>query len=349
MHFQTIKSEFYCGVDAHSRKSHVCIMDNAGKILAQKNIQNNFQTFKEFLNPFLPDVSVGCESTYTYYWISDGCKKNNIPFYLGHALYMKAISGDKIKNDPLNAKTIADLMRTNFLPEAYPYPEKMRPTRDLLRRRHRLVHLRAEAITHIQLISHQNAIEGIDGALIKDREQWDEIARIFKEYNMASTIQTDLDVINSLTPVIKSVEKEIRDNAIYHNPKDFLILKTAPGIGEILGLIILYETHNIGRFPRHQNYASYSRVVRCEQISNGKVTGRKHNKMGNPYLKWAFNAMIIPARKSSESISKYYQRLESRYGKPRAKARLAHKFCKAVYYMLKNKAPFNEKKFFGRY
>jgi transposase len=323
-------------------------MDNAGKILIQKNILNNFDNFKEILNPFLPNISVGCESTYTYYWISDGCKEYNIPFYLGHALYMKAISWDKIKNDLLNAKTIADLMRINLLPEAYPYPPEMRPTRDLLRRRHRLVSLRAEAITHILLTSHQYAIEDIDTSLIKNREQWTDIINIFKKQNTESTIQTDLDVINALTPVIKTVEKEVQNNAIFHNPEDFLLLKTAPGIGQILGLVILYETHDIHRFKKHQNYASYSRVVRCEQISNGKVTGRKNQKIGNPYLKWAFNAMIIPARKSSEPISKYYQRLEARHGKPRTKARLAHKFCKAIYYILKNKTPFDEKRFLGK-
>jgi len=38
---------------------------------------------------------------------------------------MKAISGNKIKNDPLDAFTIAHLLRTSYFPEAYPYPKKM--------------------------------------------------------------------------------------------------------------------------------------------------------------------------------------------------------------------------------
>ena len=96
------------------------------------------------LHPFLPNVVVGCESTYSYYWLADGCHEHRIPFYLGHALYMKAISANKQKNDKLDARTIAELLRTNFFPEAYPYPREMRPTRDLLRRRHRLVRIRAE-------------------------------------------------------------------------------------------------------------------------------------------------------------------------------------------------------------
>ena len=66
--------------------------------------------------------------------------------------------------------------------------------------------------------------------------------------------------------------------------------------------------------------------------------------MGNPYLKWAFNSIIISAQQSSERIKKHYLRLESRYGRSNARARIAHKFNTAIYYMLKNSKPFDEKK-----
>jgi len=72
--------------------------------------------------------------------------------------------------------------------------------------------------------------------------------------------------------------------------------------------------------------------------------GRKNQKIGNPYLKWAFSTVIINGQ-SSEHIGKYMVRLESKHGRAKARARIAHKFCKAVYYMLKNGQPFDEKKF----
>jgi len=175
MHYSTINSEFYCGVDVHPKRSYICVLDNTGKQYLNRNIVNNFNNFKEIINPFLPNIVVGCESTYSYYWLADGCREHRIPFYLGHALYMKAISQDKQKNDKLNARTIADLLRTNFFPEAYPYPKEMRPTRDLLRRRHRLVSIRAEAFSHIQMVAHQYAIEGIGSAEVKDKSYRDEM------------------------------------------------------------------------------------------------------------------------------------------------------------------------------
>ena len=345
MKYRTINSEFYCGVDVHPKRSHICILDNTGKKYVNRNMVNNFENFKEILNPFLPNIVVGCESTYSYYWLADGCHQHRIPFYLGHALYMKAISQNKQKNDKLDARTIAELLRTNFFPEAYPYPKEMRPTRDLLRRRHRLVRIRAEAYSHIQMVAHQYTIEGIGSAQVKDKTYRPTLIKLFNDHQLTSMIISDLEVIDALDPVISKIEKEVQQNAVYHNPRDVLLLKTTPGIGEILSLIVLYETHNINRFPKHQQYASYSRVVRTQQTSNGKITGKKNNNMGNPYLKWAFNSIIISAQQSSERIKKFYQKLESKYGKSNARARIAHKFNTAIYYMLKNSQPFDEKRF----
>jgi hypothetical protein len=58
-------------------------------------IKNNFANFWDSVNPFLPSLAVGRESTYAHYWLADGCHQSGIPFYLGHAMYMKAISGKK--------------------------------------------------------------------------------------------------------------------------------------------------------------------------------------------------------------------------------------------------------------
>ena len=344
MRYRHIHADYFGGIDVHPRRSQICVMDQTGQIMLNRNFQNDFSNLKKIIEPFQAQIALGCESTYTYYWISDGCRQSGIQFYLGHALYMKAISGNKQKHDPLDAKTIANLLRTSYFPEAYSYPKDMRATRDLLRRRHRLVRIRAEAYSHIQMTAHQYAIDGIGSFNLKTETNREQVLDIFRDYAIDQIIQSDLDVIRSLDPVIAGIEKQVRVSAIYHNPGDFALLQTVPGIGEMLSLVILYETHDINRFPKHQNYASYSRVVKCDRTSSGKKVDRKNQKIGNPYLKWAFSTVIINGQ-SSEPIRKYAQKLESRHGRPKARARIAHKFCKAVYYMLKNSQTFDEKRF----
>ena len=345
MKYRQIQSTYYGGVDVHPNKSQVCVMDKTGQILLNKNFRNNFNNFKEIIHSFYPDIVIGCESTYTYYWLADGCHKSNIPFYLGHALYMKAISKKKQKDDKIDARTIADMLRTSFFPEAYPYPREMRPTRDLLRRRHRLVRIRAEAYSHIQMTAHQYTIEDVGPRATKNCEIRQTLQDKFKDPDLMNIIASDIDVIDVLDPLIKELENKILDQARSHNHPDLIRLMSMPGVGKILAMIILYETHDISRFRRVQQYASYSRVVRCNRTSSGKKVDRKGSKIGNPYLKWAFSQIIMGAQKSSERIRKYYQRLEAKHGRPKARARIAHKFCVAAYFMLKNGQPFDEKRF----
>jgi len=51
-------------------------------------------------------------------WLCDACVDAGVRFALGHALSMKAIKGTKTKNDKVDSKKIADLLRTNYLPAA---------------------------------------------------------------------------------------------------------------------------------------------------------------------------------------------------------------------------------------
>ena len=93
---------------------------------------------------------VAVECVFCWYWIADLCAKMDIAFVLGHALYMKAIHGAKTKNDKIDSKKIASLLRAKMLPMAYVYPKDNRATRDLLRRRMYFVHQQSELLAHIQ-------------------------------------------------------------------------------------------------------------------------------------------------------------------------------------------------------
>jgi len=345
MRFEKIISENYCGVDLHSRSMYVTVLDKTGTIRFRRNLTNDFTIFKNCMEPFLPNVAVGVESTYNWYWLADGCHEAGIPFYLGHAFYMKAITGGKKKNDKLDSQTIANLMRTNFFPLAYDYPREMRPVRDLLRRRNYFVALRAAGNAHIQTIFSQEGILNVKGADVKRKSTRRSLVEDLSDFDLGLSVECDLDFMESLDPIISKLEKRIRKQAKHHDRNAFDILQTTPGIGDIIALTILYEMHKIERFASVQQFSSYCRVVKCEKTSDGKPTGRGNQKIGNPYLKWAFNQIILRAQNDSALIKRYYNRLVSKHGSRKAMNLIGHKFAIAVYYMLKNGKAFDERRF----
>src|SRR6266545_4781108 len=149
MRFYTKQHQFYCGIDLHARTMYVCMLNHDGEIVVHRNMPTSPEALLKTIAPYREQIVIAVECIFTWYWLADLCAREDIPFVLGHALYMKAIHGGKAKTDKIDAKKIAVLLRGGMLPQAYVYPKGMRETRDLLRRRTYLVRRRAEALTHL--------------------------------------------------------------------------------------------------------------------------------------------------------------------------------------------------------
>src|SRR5262249_53392159 len=141
--------------DLHARTMHLCILDQAGNVVFDRNLPARPEVFLRALAPFRDDVIVGAECMFAWYWLADRCAEHKIPFVLGHALYMRAIHGGKAKNDRIDAAKIARLLHWGIFPLAYAYPKGMRETRDMLRRRTYLDRQRAALLTHVQILNAQ--------------------------------------------------------------------------------------------------------------------------------------------------------------------------------------------------
>jgi len=128
----------------------------------------------------------------------------------------------------------------------------------------------------------------------------------------------------------------------------FYLLRSIPGVGKILALILMYEIHTIERFPSVQDFTSYSRLVKPSRTSAGKRYGTSGKKIGSAHLKWAFSEAAQLFLRGNEPAKKYFQRLVSKYGKGKALSVVAHKLGRAVYYMLKQNKAFDGMLFLQR-
>ena len=118
-----------------------------------------------------------------------------------------------------------------------------------------------------------------------------------------------------------------------------------PGIGKILRLVLLYEIHDIRRFPSVQDFASYTRVVKCSKESGGKRLGTSGKKIGKAHLTWAFSEAATLFLRNNEPGQKLLARLEKKHDTGKALSILAHKLGRAVSYMLKRQVAFDMERF----
>lgn len=343
-----VKTKYVCGIDLHAQTMAICIMDKNGKTLLKKSIKCDIGLLMALLKPYLKSITVGVESTFNWYWLLDGLKKKKVRCHLGHALYIKRRMGEKHKRDSADARGIADLLRTNRFPLAYDYPEEMRETRDLLRRRHFFVQKRAGTYTHLQNTFNSHGFMESFRRNVRRKGDRRTLEKLPRQHDTKMNIACDFDYIDSLDTIITKLEYALIDSAHSHNRKHFKILNTMPGAGKITSLTILYETHTADRFKSAQCYSSYCRVVRADNESGGTSYGHTTNdKIGNPYLKWAFSEIGVKMITQSKLIGEWFGKQVTAHGKGGAMARLRHKIAIAVYYMLKHEKVFDEYTFLG--
>ena len=221
MRFYIKQHRFYCGIDLHARLLAVCIVDQAGNIVLQTQLPAEKQLLLNLLAPFRPDVVIAVECLFAWYWVADLCQAENIPFVLGHALYMKAIHGGKSKNDDIDAEKIGRLLRGGNIPVAYVYPKGLRETRDLLRRRMYLVHKRAELITHIQILNAQYNLPAFTKKLLPAKNRAElKIAERFDNAHVRKSVETDLAVMAALDVQIADLERYLERTVKVEGPAD---------------------------------------------------------------------------------------------------------------------------------
>jgi transposase len=337
---------FYCGIDLHARSLHLCILDQAGTVVFDRNIAARPETFLKAIAPFRDDLVVGVECMYAWYWLADLCALEKIPFVLGHAFYMKLIYGAKAKNDKIDAGKIVRLLRGGNFPLAYVYPKGMRETRDLLRRRTYLVRQRSALFTHLQILNGQYNLPPFPKKLsfAANRLEMD-IAQRFADPSVQHSAAADLALIDTLDTQIAKLELYLTRTAKVDDVQTFHRLQTIPGVGKVLALILLYEIHDIRRFASEGNFLSYARLVRCAHESAGKVIGSGGKKIGNAHLRWAFAEAACLFLRSSERAKKWKERQRKKRSEGRVLALLAARLARAVYQMWRKREAFDEDRF----
>jgi len=163
--------------------------------------------------------------------------------------------------------------------------------------------------------------------------------------DLALAVKANLSVISSADEQTEILEHRVTE-LVKLRPQ-FRFLKTVPGIGEILALTIMLETGDIRRFSSVGNFASYCRCVGSQKISNGKKKGKGNTKNGNKYLAWAFVEAANFAIRFNSKIKSFYQRKKAKTKGVVALKAVAHKLCRACYYIMRDRFPFNITKAFG--
>jgi len=335
----------YAGTDLHSSNTYLGIMGDKFKRVFKKGLKNDLSMILSNLEPFREELNGIVEkSTNNLYWLADGLMDAGYgKIHLANPCAVKQYEGLKYTDDRHDTFWLAHLLVLGILPEGYIYPKYDRPVRDLLRKRSFLVRRRTCKIHSLRCMIERHTSERLSSNEIKKLEVQD-LEIFFQDEHLLLSAEANVATISFLSRHIARIQKAVKKRAMLKEP--FELLRTVPGIGEILALTIMLEVGDINRFSKVRDFASYARCVPAERISNEKSKGKGNRKNGNRYLNWAFVEASNFARRHNEKFLRYYQRKTAKTNYIVATKAICNKLARVCYYIMRDQVPFREEAIF---
>ena len=290
-----VHSERYCsvknyiGCDSHARYSVFVSMDEKGKVSAPVRVEHQSRDLRDYLAGLEQGTPVAVEASGGWYWFVDELERAGLDVRLVNPLEAKRRMGGKNKTDKLDAKGLAMLLRNGTLPEVWIPPAGLRDLRGLMRTRlstrSYTTALRNRIHAALRRYGVMAGERPLDLFAKKNRLQLSvAIGRLPEETRRATLHEWEmLDLIEKHIG-----ELEVRIRSRIGSLGWVRLLKSLPGVGEILGATIHLEIGDVSRFPSPQHLASYAGLTPRVISSGGKTWHGRTSPQSNHYLRWAF-------------------------------------------------------------
>ena len=317
-----MNTPLFTGLDLHKRSITATTLDADGIEVAHAKLPCHTDALRRYFMGCPGHHHATVEATNGWYWVKDALADSDVDLRLAHAKGVKAITTAKVKTDTADARMLAQLLRTDLLPEAYMISDELRPLRDVLRTRLRLVERRVGAQNSVaRLLEKMN---------VKDVADLPELMQL--------QARCHLDQADLLHRQIKELERALHPHLVPDD--DVQRLLRIPGIGKAVAFTIRLEVDDIARFASDRDFFSYCRLVPGADNS-GERTRHKRSREGSRYLKLAFSHAGVRAVQYYPEIKQWYQRKKRRKPEPVARALVSKEIARIAYHVLRKREDFN--------
>lgn len=322
----------FVGIDLHRRRSVIVRMTSGGEPVGSTvRIDNDPFTLAAQVASWGECPEVVLEATYGWYWAADVLAGAGVNVHLAHPLGVKGFAYRRVKNDELDARGLADLLRMGSLPEAWIAPPQVRGLREQVRHRCKLVAIRSglKAQVHAVLAKQGVHVPMSDLFGAAGTELLDELGLDAPFHARVLSLRR---LIDAFTFEIDTVGKRV--SAGLHNHRGFQAIQAVPGVGPVLAAVFVAEIGDVTRFARPQQLCCWAGMTPRHRESDTKIHRGRITKQGNRLVRWA--AVEAVQRLYGGPIGATRARLTQRRGANIAKVAAARELLTLVYYGLRD-------------
>jgi transposase len=319
----------YVGIDVHRKRSQVAVVTGDGKVQLNKNTVNGTEPLLRLIGDLPAGTPVAFEAAFGWSWLAELLEDYGFEAHLVHPLRCKAIASARLKNDKVDAATLAQLLRADLLPEAWLAPAEVRQLRALLRHRASLVRLGTQQRNRIHAVVADFGYDRAGSYLSGPGRGW--LAGLELPAISREIVADCLAVIDGLAPVTGRIDGELRLHA-KADPR-VKVLTTLPGVGQFTALVMLAEIGDITRFGSARKLASWAGLTPTVRGSDRTVRHGHISKQGPAWLRWVLNQAAQTAKRSPEFAASYAT-IAKRRGKKIATIAIARKLLTRAWHLL---------------
>jgi transposase len=324
----------FVGMDVHRNRTQVCIIDNKGTERSNRNVANDRRLLAKELSGLRRGTPVAFEAAYGTGWVNELLLDLGLEPHLAHASGCRAIADAKLKYDRLDARTLANLLRTGYLAEAWLAPREVREQRLLLRQRAWLVRQRTVAKNRIRA---QLADEGIraPGCLwTKAGGRWLDQVELSVMHRWV--VEDCRAVLRLAEDRIRALEAEIRRQARPDPRVNALV--AIPGVGLLTAMTLVAEIGDISRFPTARKLCAWAGLTPAMRNSDRKLRHGHITKAGPRAVRHVLGEAVQASRKV-EPYRSDFEETQRRRGTGIALVRTARKVLTQAFHVLRALEP----------
>lgn len=320
----------YAGVDIHKDEYVGCILNKEGKIMREHTFPPTLEGAQNFLNG-IPVSGIAIESCTMWRAAHSLFRELGYQVKLSSSKKTHDIACTK-KTDKVDAKILANLLRTGYLPEVYVPTDKMLELRDLCRHKSTLTRMRVNVQNKIKCRLLIKGIPYPKGLWTKKNLE------ILQSWN--DPVVSNLLVVRE---TVNNEEKEVlsRIQARAQSSRLANLLKTIPGIAHFGALMILGEIADIKRFRSPKKLVMYAGL--CPGVyQTGNTEINIKNYAINKNLKWILTecsgrATMLPGTKFQVMYAKIKRKKNAKV----ARRAVARHMLTIIWHMLQNEEPYH--------
>lgn len=274
----------YVGLDYHQNAVQVCVMDQQGKRLFNRAVENDAPTIARIATRYGAPKRLAIEACCGSADLAEELvTQQGLPVQLAHPGYVNRMKRSPDKTDFGDAQLLADLVRVNYLPEVWLAPQSTRELRRLVRHRVQLVRRRKDVKLRIRALLRENRQKCLHArAWTKQWYTW-----LHQEAELRESdrwvLQDHLDELVSLSGRIGAtearVQQKIKDDPVVEK------LLQIKGVGLITAATMRAEIGRFDRFKTGKQLAHFCGVTPRNASSGDRQADAGMIKAGNPDLR----------------------------------------------------------------